>query len=319
MEGVMVMFVRHPPGKVHYEGDRPVALLGVGVAASPLCPVDLPLGLPTTSARSRRGTWALYPLGPEVVVVHPGGAVSGPPAEVAAEVGRLATHDRQGELDRQAAKTIQHLLTGDGLDRAGPRRRGARTWSLPAKAYWISGPYNHHGQPAARMPDHAAASRSNDHGIDPAIHAASPPDPASAQAASSHLPQRSVHRPRHDPRFTHKERLTAKAAGGKPNMKIMAVCSNCQRDLLLSQLVEGPEITGSCPWCGTLLAPHYTVLLADAARRAERAGAELVRALGRLGEDWARLHIRPESVLDPIREQLGVKATPSRPVLRQAA
>jgi len=57
-------------------------------------------------------------------------------------------------------------------------------------------------------------------------------------------------------------------------MRIMAVCNNCQRDLLLSQLVEGPQITGRCPWCGTL-APHYTPLLADAVRRAERAGAEL--------------------------------------------
>jgi hypothetical protein len=41
-------------------------------------------------------------------------------------------------------------------------------------------------------------------------------------------------------------------------MKIMATCSNCQHDLLLSQLVEGPGISGTCPWCGTLLAPHYT-------------------------------------------------------------
>jgi hypothetical protein len=47
-------------------------------------------------------------------------------------------------------------------------------------------------------------------------------------------------------------------------MRIMAVCNNCQRDLLLSQLVEGPQITARCPWCGTLLAPHYTLLLADA-------------------------------------------------------
>jgi hypothetical protein len=39
-------------------------------------------------------------------------------------------------------------------------------------------------------------------------------------------------------------------------MRIMAACNNCQRDLLLSQLVEGPQITGRCPWCGALLAPH---------------------------------------------------------------
>ena len=65
------MFVRYPPGKIRYEGDRPAALLGVRVAASQFGLVDLPLGLPTTLARSSRGTWALYSLGAEVVVVHP--------------------------------------------------------------------------------------------------------------------------------------------------------------------------------------------------------------------------------------------------------
>ena len=45
-------------------------------------------------------------------------------------------------------------------------------------------------------------------------------------------------------------------------MRIMAVCNHCQRDLLLSQLVQGPQITGRCPWWGTLLAPHITPLLA---------------------------------------------------------
>jgi hypothetical protein len=79
------VFVRCPPGKIRYEGDRPVALPSVRVAPS-FRLVNLPLGLPTTSARTSRGTWALYPLGAEVVVVHPDGAVSGPAAEVAAEV-----------------------------------------------------------------------------------------------------------------------------------------------------------------------------------------------------------------------------------------
>ncbi|HWD42648.1 MAG TPA: hypothetical protein VHM23_02810 [Actinomycetota bacterium] len=139
------MFVRYPPAKIRYEGARPIALLKVRIAPS-FRLVDLPLGTPTTSARSERGTWALYALGAEVVVVHPDGAVSGPPTDVAAEVGRLAAQERQGELDRQAAKTIQHLLTGDGADGAGPpRRSGARTWSIPAMAYWLSGPANDHG------------------------------------------------------------------------------------------------------------------------------------------------------------------------------
>jgi hypothetical protein len=146
------MFVRYPPARIRYEGDHPVALLKDGIAPSYRL-IDLPLGTPTISARSGRGTWALYPLGAEVVVIHPDGAVSGPPADVAAEVGRLAAQERQGELDRQAAKTIQHLLTGDSVDRAGPPRRlGARTWSIPATAYWLSGPYNHHGHAPTTAP-----------------------------------------------------------------------------------------------------------------------------------------------------------------------
>jgi hypothetical protein len=71
------VFVRYPPGKIRYDGDWPVALVGVRVAPS-FRTVELPLGLPTTSARTSRGAWALYPIGAEVVVVHPDGAISGP-------------------------------------------------------------------------------------------------------------------------------------------------------------------------------------------------------------------------------------------------
>jgi hypothetical protein len=208
------MFVRYPPGRIRYEGDRPVA-----PARRPSFPVvslvDLPLRMPTTSARTSRGTWALYPLGAEVLVVHPDGAVSGPPAEVAAEVGRLAAREGQGELDRQAAKTIQHLLTGDSADRAGPRRLGTRTWSIPAKAYWLSGPYNHHGHVPTEAPDHAAQRPSVDRGPGgPTMHAGSPPwrsqpsgsrqPPARARHAST--PTRSPRHPR--------ARLTAEANQG---------------------------------------------------------------------------------------------------------
>jgi hypothetical protein len=48
------VFVRYPPWKIRYDGDRPVGLLGVRVALS-FRLVDLPLGLPTTSARISRG------------------------------------------------------------------------------------------------------------------------------------------------------------------------------------------------------------------------------------------------------------------------
>jgi hypothetical protein len=80
------VFIRYPPARIRYEADQPVALLGVRIAPSYRL-VDLPLGPPTTSARSERGTWALFALGEEVMVVHPDGAVSGPPADVATEIG----------------------------------------------------------------------------------------------------------------------------------------------------------------------------------------------------------------------------------------
>jgi hypothetical protein len=209
------VFVRYPPGKIRYDGDRPVPLLGVRVGPS-FRLVDLPLGLPTTSARTSRGAWALYPIGAEVVVVHPDGAVSGPPAGVAAEVGRLASRDRQGDLDRQAAWTIQRLLTDDIPDRAGPGRLGARTWSIPAKAYWLSGPDNHHQQAVTGTPDHPELSHRVEPATDdPATPVASAPGPATGQGAGDHRPQR-VHRPRHGHPFMFKQRLGAGTReGGK--------------------------------------------------------------------------------------------------------
>jgi hypothetical protein len=119
------------------------------------------------------------------VVVHPDGAVSGPPAGVAAEVGRLAARDRQGDLDRQAAWTIQRLLTGDGPARAGPGRLGARTWSIPAKAYWLSGPDNHHKQAVTGTADRPKPShRVEPPTSDPATPVASAPSrPVLRQAA----------------------------------------------------------------------------------------------------------------------------------------
>ena len=103
-------------------------------------------GLPTTSARTPRGTWALYTDGDEVLVVHPAGRLIGAPAEVVAELDRLAGRRGHGELDRQAAQTIRWLLVGDGArwDGDGGHLWGerVRTWSNPAVGYWISGPFN---------------------------------------------------------------------------------------------------------------------------------------------------------------------------------
>lgn len=61
---------------------------------------------------------------------------------------------------------------------------------------------------------------------------------------------------------------------------------------------------GKCPWCGVVLAPEYTHLLIEEVRRAEQAGADLVSALKALRGSWARLRLRPETILGPVREQL---------------
>ena len=146
------------------------------------------------------------------MVVHPDGAVSGPPAVVAAEVGRLATHDRQSDLDRQAPWTIQRLLTDDGPARAHPGRLGARTWSIPAKTYWLSGPDNHHQHAVIGTPDHPEPSHSVEPATgDPVTPVASAPGPASSQVAGNHRPQRNMHRPRHGRRFA------PQAAAGRRN------------------------------------------------------------------------------------------------------
>jgi hypothetical protein len=78
---------------------------------------------PTTSGRAPRGTWALNLYGDEVVLVHPGGSLVGPPAEVAAELDRLTARQGLGELDRRAVRIIRWLLTGDGARRDGDGSR----------------------------------------------------------------------------------------------------------------------------------------------------------------------------------------------------
>jgi hypothetical protein len=143
------MVIHHQPGQLRRNSDEPTAIPNVLAATSGSShPTgDIPLGIPTCSARSRHGLWALYPNGAQVVVVLPGGALAGPAAEVAGELQRLSGHGRD-DLDRAAISAIRQFLTDpDGQDGASrPATPRARTWSSPATGYWISGPFN--------QPDH---------------------------------------------------------------------------------------------------------------------------------------------------------------------
>ena len=137
------MVVHYPRERLRYNSERPTAIGDVLLATGPgsYRSVDIPLGVPTASARTRRGLWALYPVGDEVVLAHPGGAIAGPPHQVAAALDRLAAVDGRDPLEQQVVQALRPFLAGDRTQ----THPGARRWSRPAVAYWISGPRNQPG------------------------------------------------------------------------------------------------------------------------------------------------------------------------------
>ena len=142
------MVIHHQPVRLGRNSDQPTAIsnLPAATSGSSRRSGDIPLGIPTCSARSRHGLWALYPSGAQVVVVWPGGALAGPPAEVATELDRLSASARgtsHDQLDRAAAHAIRQFLIDPDAQHGAPwPAPRARTWSSPAIGYWISGPSN---------------------------------------------------------------------------------------------------------------------------------------------------------------------------------
>jgi hypothetical protein len=150
------MVIHYPPARLRHNSDQPTAITNVMVATSgSYATGEIPLGAPTCSARTRHGRWALYPSGEEVVVVWPGGALTGLPAEVAGELDRLGGNHNDA-LDRGAAWSIRQFLTDPAAADAAPwSSTRTRTWSTPAFGYWLSGPTNqpsHHPHPPASRP-----------------------------------------------------------------------------------------------------------------------------------------------------------------------
>jgi hypothetical protein len=178
------MVIHYQPGRLRRNSDQPTAITGGLVATSPSSSRtgDIPLGTPTCSARTHHGHWALYPHGTEVVVVWPGGAVAGPPGEVAGELDHLGGDRHRDGLDRAAASAIRQFLT-DPAAEDGARWSATRkpTWSSPAVGYWLSGPANqpghHAGTPAGWTTHPARPAR-------PPITLPDPqPEPTPARAA----------------------------------------------------------------------------------------------------------------------------------------
>jgi hypothetical protein len=176
------MVINYPPPRLRRNSDQPTAITNVLVATSGSSyhTGDIPLGTPTCSARSRQGRWALHPNGDQVVVVWPGGALAGPPAEVARELDRLG--DGHDDLDHAAALAIRQFLTDPAAqDGAVWSSTRARTWSTPAVDYRLSGPTN---QPSSGDPTPASRPGAPASLPYPPIPLPDPsPEPAPARAA----------------------------------------------------------------------------------------------------------------------------------------
>jgi DNA-directed RNA polymerase subunit RPC12/RpoP len=82
-------------------------------------------------------------------------------------------------------------------------------------------------------------------------------------------------------------------------MKIKGTCSNCGREFLASQVVEGD---GHCPWCGKAFNKDYTAVLATALREAERHGDAFQAALEQISDMEPAMALDEESVIGPLRD-----------------
>ena len=174
------MVIHYPPARLRRNSDQPTAITNVLLATSGSSARtgDIPLDTATCSARTRRGRWALYPNGDQVVVVWPGGALAGPPVEVARELDRLG--DGQDNLAPAAIWAIQQFLTDPAAADVAPwSATRTRTWSSPAVGYWLSGPTNQsqYGDPTPASWSGAPAPASPIPLPDPS------PEPAPARAA----------------------------------------------------------------------------------------------------------------------------------------
>jgi hypothetical protein len=179
------MVIHYQPGRLRRNSDQPTAITNVLFATSGSShrTGDIPLGIPTCSARSRHGRWALYPNGAEAVVVWPGGALTGPPAEVAGELDRLGG-DGQDDLDRAAASAIRQFLTDPAAEDGArwPASR-PRSWSGPATGYWRSGPTNQPSHDDYKPSSWPGAPSSLPHPPIPLPLPDPRPEPAPARAA----------------------------------------------------------------------------------------------------------------------------------------
>jgi hypothetical protein len=189
----------YPSARLRRDRDRPTAITDVLVAGSSSTypgTGDILLGTPTCSARSRHGLWALYAVGDGVVVVWPGGAMAGAPAEVAGELERFDGRG-QDDLDRGAVSAIRQFLTDPDADpdahnaTVWPATR-PRTWSRPAVGAWLSGPTNQPGAAGDHRPSSWPGAPARLPRPPVALPTAPAPDSAQPDPSPQAAPQRAA-------------------------------------------------------------------------------------------------------------------------------
>ncbi|MBI3647455.1 MAG: hypothetical protein HY240_01620 [Actinobacteria bacterium] len=84
-------------------------------------------------------------------------------------------------------------------------------------------------------------------------------------------------------------------------MKIKGTCKRDGREFLVEQVIAAG---GECPWDGEPFEADYAVVLVDALRDAQDAGARLVSALERIADVRPAFELDGSTVLGPLRAQL---------------
>jgi hypothetical protein len=126
--------------EVRWEGERPAA---VG---------DQELAVPTRIVRTAAGFWGIYARGEEVLIVHPGGALGGPPGEVRERLRAVADDQDADHAERDAAASFLPYLGDDDPGTAGEVPRSpAADGSGPPPTYRLSDATN---SPPNSGPEH---------------------------------------------------------------------------------------------------------------------------------------------------------------------
>lgn len=90
-------------------------------------------------------------------------------------------------------------------------------------------------------------------------------------------------------------------------MKIQGRCRNCGRDFPIDLLLQDPQRSGRCPFCGVPIDISYGALFVEALEQLERAGTIMTATLKKVESFGPNLELDHETILGPIRAALGAR------------